>query len=72
MFIEQTLTFFVYLTIEHKNEKPIKIITGDIRNERTVINALEGVNCVIHCAALISKDLFPDEKSLKSVNVEGK
>lgn len=49
----------------------MQIITADIRNERAVIKALQGVDCVIHCAALIDTDLWPDEKAMKSVNVDG-
>ncbi|CAG2180207.1 unnamed protein product, partial [Oppiella nova] len=47
------------------------IITADIRNERAVVKALEGVDCVIHCAALIDTSLWPDVKSMNSVNVDG-
>jgi hypothetical protein len=56
---------------EHKTEKPMTIITADIRNERAVVKALEGVDCVIHCAALIDTSLWPDVKSMNSVNVDG-
>ena len=49
----------------------MQIITADIRNERAVVRALEGVDCVIHCAALIDTDLWPDIKAMQSVNVEG-
>lgn len=50
----------------------MQIITADIRNERQLMKAMEGVDVVIHCAALIDVDLFPNEKELHSVNVEGK
>ena len=49
----------------------MQIITADIRNERAVVKALDGVDCVIHCAALIDLDLWPDVKAMQSVNVEG-
>lgn len=49
----------------------MQIITADIRNERQVVRAMEGVCCVIHCAALIDTDLWPDVKAMQSVNVEG-
>ena len=49
----------------------MQIITADIRNERAVIKAMEGTDCVIHCAALIDTNLYPDVKAMQSVNVEG-
>jgi nucleoside-diphosphate-sugar epimerase len=57
--------------LQHKTEKPMLIITADIRNERAIVKALHGVDCVIHCAALIDTDLWPDEKAMQSVNVDG-
>jgi len=58
--------------LQHKTEKPMKTLIGDIRNERIVLNALEDVNCVIHCAAIMNNSgLFQDEKMMKSVNVDG-
>lgn len=50
----------------------MQITTADIRNERQLLNALKGVDVVIHCAALIDVGLHPNEKELQSVNVEGK
>jgi len=62
-----------YLPLEHKTEKPMKTLIGDIRNQRIVLNALEDVDCVIHCAAIMNNSgLFQDEKMMKSVNVDGK
>ncbi|XP_015785978.1 3 beta-hydroxysteroid dehydrogenase/Delta 5--_4-isomerase type 3-like [Tetranychus urticae] len=55
----------------HKMDKPMKYITGDIRDEKVVTTAMEGVDCIIHCAAETSIDLKADEKTLYSVNVEG-
>lgn len=49
----------------------MQIICGDIRNERVVVNALQGVECVIHCAALIDTTLWPQQKEMQNVNVEG-
>uniref|UniRef100_T1KDD3 3-beta hydroxysteroid dehydrogenase/isomerase domain-containing protein n=1 Tax=Tetranychus urticae TaxID=32264 RepID=T1KDD3_TETUR len=54
----------------HKMDKPMKYITGDIRDEKVVTTAMEGVDCIIHCAAETSIDLKADEKTLYSVNVE--
>ena len=50
----------------------MQITTADIRNERQLLNALKGVDVVIHCAALIDVGANPNEKELQSVNVEGK
>ncbi|CAG2107143.1 unnamed protein product [Medioppia subpectinata] len=57
--------------LQHKTEKPMTIITADIRNERAVVRALEGVDCVIHCAALVDTSLWPDVKSMQNINVDG-
>ncbi|XP_054155511.1 3 beta-hydroxysteroid dehydrogenase/Delta 5--_4-isomerase-like [Oppia nitens] len=57
--------------LQHKTEKPMTIITADIRNERAVVKALEGVDCVIHCAAVVDTGLWPDVKTMNSVNVDG-
>lgn len=49
----------------------MQIITADIRNEVQLLKALNGVDVIIHCAALIDVSLFPDESELQSINVEG-
>jgi len=50
----------------------MKVIVGDITKEKTVLEAMEGVDVVIHCAALIDTEFYPDEKAMKRVNVDGK
>lgn len=49
----------------------MKVIVGDITKERTVLEAMDGVDVVIHCAAVIDNDLYYDELAMKRVNVEG-
>ncbi|RWS21336.1 3 beta-hydroxysteroid dehydrogenase type 7-like protein [Leptotrombidium deliense] len=49
----------------------MKVITGDIRNTQTVSDAVNGVKCIIHCAALIDTAIFANEAELNSVNVIG-
>lgn len=49
----------------------MKVITGDITNEKTVMEAMQGVDVVIHCAAVIDIGFEPNEKLMKKVNVEG-
>ncbi|KAI1292310.1 3 beta-hydroxysteroid dehydrogenase/Delta 5--_4-isomerase type 4 [Halotydeus destructor] len=55
----------------HVNNYAIKVIVGDITKERTVLEALDGVDIVIHCAAHSDTTLYPDEATMERVNVEG-
>ncbi|KPM03178.1 3 beta-hydroxysteroid dehydrogenase type 7-like protein [Sarcoptes scabiei] len=56
--------------LQFKITKEMQIITADIRNEVQLLKALNGVDVIIHCAALIDVSLFPDESELQSINVE--
>lgn len=49
----------------------MKNIVGDIRSEKQVIDALQGVDCVIHCAAVVDVSLWPDERQMQTVNIDG-
>ncbi|XP_028968164.1 3 beta-hydroxysteroid dehydrogenase/Delta 5--_4-isomerase type 1 [Galendromus occidentalis] len=49
----------------------MKEIRGDLANARDVAKACEGVDCVIHCGALVDISIFPDKCALEAVNVEG-
>jgi UDP-N-acetylglucosamine 4-epimerase len=40
--------------VQHKNKKSFQFIEGDIRNFDLVKNAVEGIDAVIHEAALVS------------------
>lgn len=60
------------LFLGHANNYAMKVIVGDITKERTVLEAVDGVDVVIHCATLIDVDFFPDEAAMRRVNVEGK
>lgn len=50
----------------------MKVVTGDIRNEKTVLDIMAGVDVVIHCAALVDTNMYQDEEGLKTTNVDGK
>lgn len=50
----------------------MQITTGDIRNQRQLVQAFKDVDVVIHCAALVDVNYTPNEEELYSVNVEGK
>ncbi|KAI7688182.1 hypothetical protein SSS_01370 [Sarcoptes scabiei] len=54
--------------LQFKITKEMQIITADIRNEVQLLKALNGVDVIIHCAALIDVSLFPDESELQSIN----
>ena len=49
----------------------MKVITGDITDEKTVLDAMKDVDVVIHCAAVIDIGFEPDEKLMRRVNVDG-
>ena len=49
----------------------MKVITGDILNEKLVLDAMQSVDVVIHCAALTDISLDPDEKAMQRTNVDG-
>ncbi|OQR69050.1 3 beta-hydroxysteroid dehydrogenase type 7-like [Tropilaelaps mercedesae] len=57
--------------LNHAVQKPMKEIQGDLTNAKEVLDACEGVDCVIHCAALVDISLFPNEAALEAINVEG-
>ena len=64
--------FVCHLTLaEHKIVKEMQITTADIRNERQLVNAMRGVDVVIHCAALVDVGFYQNKDELHSVNVEG-
>jgi nucleoside-diphosphate-sugar epimerase len=50
----------------------MKMIVGDIVNVEEAREAFRGVDCVIHCAAMVSYQFPPDQKTLDRVNVTGK
>lgn len=50
----------------------MKVVTGDIRNEKTVLDIMTGVDVVIHCASLVDTNMYQDEEGLKQTNVDGK
>jgi 3beta-hydroxy-delta5-steroid dehydrogenase / steroid delta-isomerase len=49
----------------------MRVITGDITNEKIVLDAMRDVDVVIHCAAVIDVGFEPDENIMKRVNVDG-
>lgn len=36
------------------------------------MEALKGVQSVIHCASVVDVSLFPDDSAMRRVNIEGK
>jgi nucleoside-diphosphate-sugar epimerase len=49
----------------------MKMIVGDIADLEAAREAFRGVDCVIHCAALVSYCFPPDDEALYRVNVTG-
>ncbi len=58
-------------TTGHSEHVPVKSITGDIQKFEDVLAACDGIDAVIHTAALISIKMFPDIKRMEGVNVQG-
>ncbi|XP_003743458.1 3 beta-hydroxysteroid dehydrogenase type 7 [Galendromus occidentalis] len=57
--------------LKHATPKPMKEIQGDLTNAKDVLDACEGVDCVIHCGALVDISMFPDAAALEATNVDG-
>ena len=49
----------------------MKMIVGDIVRMEEAREAFRNVDCVIHCAAMVSYQFPPDQESLDRVNVTG-
>jgi nucleoside-diphosphate-sugar epimerase len=49
----------------------MKMIVGDIVKMEEAREAFRDVDCVIHCAAMVSYQFPPDQESLDRVNVTG-
>lgn len=49
----------------------MKHFVADIKNFDSVMEAMSGVDCVIHAAAVIDMRFFPDEKEMIATNVNG-
>ena len=52
----------------HSEDKPMKVIVGDIRNEDQVMDAMKDVKWIINCAAIT--DTF-DKEQYQTINVDG-
>lgn len=50
----------------------MKVLTGSITDDKAVLQALRGVNIVIHIASIIDPSQFPNTKLLHEVNCKGK
>lgn len=55
----------------HATPKVMKTIVGDVRKLSDLLDAFQGVDCVIHAAAVVDITMFPDEKLLQETNVAG-
>lgn len=55
----------------HSEQKKMVHFPNDIRDTPVLLKALDGADCVIHCAAVIDTSLIPDTSTMFSVNVDG-
>jgi len=58
-------------TLGHANTHAMKVITGDITNEKIVMDAMREVDVVFHAAAIIDTSFEPNENLMRRVNVDG-
>ena len=59
------------MCLDHEMRKPMKMIVGDVVKMEDAREAFRGVDCVIHCAAMVSYQFPPDHESLERINVTG-
>ncbi|XP_075217878.1 3 beta-hydroxysteroid dehydrogenase/Delta 5--_4-isomerase type 1 [Lycorma delicatula] len=57
--------------MRHSENIPITVFIGNIENKDSIKEAFKNVNCVFHCAALISYEFPPDDDALNKTNVQG-
>jgi nucleoside-diphosphate-sugar epimerase len=56
----------------HLKNAPFKLVVGDVRNKKVIRNAMNGVDAVVHLAALISvEESFKNPIETHNVNVTG-
>ncbi|KAL4223895.1 hypothetical protein ACF0H5_017358 [Mactra antiquata] len=57
--------------LDYVQTKPIKTFVGSITDESILKEACDGVVSVIHLAAIPDSRMFPDEKRINEVNIQG-
>ena len=57
--------------VEFEDTKSFEAIVGDVTDGDRLTKAMEGVDCVIHTAGVISFGSFPDFEKMEMVNVKG-
>ena len=66
------LHYFSTTLSDYKATKPVRQFVGGINDRKLLLQACQGVSCVIHIAGIIDVSMFPDEQKLKRVNVQGR
>ncbi len=56
---------------EYEESIPQTELVGDIRKYSDVLEAVRGVDCVIHCCGYVSIQTHPDSDGMEKVNVQG-
>jgi len=57
---------------QHLKNAPFKLVVGDVRSKKVIRNAMDGVDAVVHLAALISvEESFKNPIETHNVNVTG-
>ena len=59
------------LFTDYEETKPVKQCIGSIDDITLLREACQDVSCVMHIAGIVDVSLFPDDKKLMRVNVQG-
>ena len=65
------ICFPFYIFLDYEVSKPVLQFTGSINNRGLLSKACQGVTSVFHLASIVDYSMFPDEKKMEHVNVEG-
>lgn len=57
--------------LDYEETKPVKQFIGSIDDITLLREACQDVSCVMHIAGIVDVSLFPDDKKLMRVNVQG-
>ena len=67
---ETTHTKVLYV-LDYVSTKPVIQFTGSVTDREVLVKACRGVASVFHLASIVDYSMFPDEKKMDFVNVEG-
>ena len=66
------LTTIVISISDYECIKPLSQFIGSVDDKELLRRACEGVSCVMHIAGVVDVSMFPNNKRLTRINVQGK